>query len=102
MDVLKIESSVQICEITHDMERSLMRVRFHRDGQAQEGYLEFFEVPRSVFAEFQRIEGDARRAGTHFGKAKKPQNIGLYYSGTLRALFSGVRVMPDGGRRPLA
>ena len=101
MDVLKIESSQQICEITHCIEQSLMRVRFHRDGRAQEGYLEFFEVPRSVFAEFQRIEDDARRAGKHFGKAKKPQNVGLYYSGTLRALFSGVRVLANGGRMPL-
>ncbi|HEU5055519.1 MAG TPA: hypothetical protein VFU21_03315 [Kofleriaceae bacterium] len=101
MDVLKIESSQQICEIAHDIERSLMRVRFHRDGRAQEGYLEFFEVPRAVFEEFRRIEDDARRAGKHFGKAKKPQNIGLYYSGTLRALFSGVRVLPNGGRLPL-
>lgn len=101
MDVLKIESSLQICEITHDIERSLMTVRFHRDGRAQEGYLEFFEVPRSVFDEFRRLEEEARHAGAHFGKTKKPQKIGLYYTGTLRALFSGVRVLASGGRLPL-
>jgi hypothetical protein len=101
MDVLKIESSAQICEITHDTELLLMRVRFHKNGQVQETYLEFSEVPRSVFDEFRRIEDDARRAGRHFGKAEKPQNISLYYRGTLRALFSGVRVLPSGGRLPL-
>lgn len=101
MDVLKIESSVQICEITHDVEQSLMRVRFHRNGEAQQGYLEFCDVPRSVFDEFRRIEDDARHAGRQFGKAAKPQNVGRYYSGTLRALFSGVRVLANGGRLPL-
>lgn len=101
MDVLKIESSAQICEIAHDGEQSLLRVRFHRDGRAQESYLEFCDVPRSVFDEFRRIEDDARRAGRLFGKAEKPQNISLYYRGTLRALFSGVRVLPGGGRLPL-
>jgi hypothetical protein len=101
MDVLKIESSVQICEITHDVERSLMRVRFHKNGRPQEGYLEFFEVPRAVYDEFCRIEDDARRAGHQFGKAEKPQYIGRYYQGTLRALFNGVRVLANGGRLPL-
>lgn len=101
MDVLKIDSSTQIYEITHDRERSLMRVRFQRNGRAQDSYLEFFEVPRAVFDEFQRIEDDARRAGLHFGKAEKPQNVARYYQGTLRALFSGVRVRPDGVRVPL-
>jgi hypothetical protein len=101
MDVLKIDSSAQICEITHDTEQSLMRVRFHRNGLAQAGYLEFFEVPRSVFDEFQRIEDDARHAGKHFGKAEKPQHIARYYQGTVRALFNGVRVRPDGVRIPL-
>lgn len=101
MDVIKIDSSSQICEIAHDVERSLMRVRFHLNGRAREDYFEFIEVPRSVFDEFQRIEDDARRAGRQFGKAEKPQNIGRYYHGTVRALFSGVRVMPNGGRIPL-
>jgi hypothetical protein len=101
MDVLKIESSLQICEITHDLGQSLMRVRFQKNGRAQEGYLEFFEVPRSVFEEFRRIEDDVRRAGHLFGKAEKPQHIARYYQGTLRALFSGVRVLANGGRLPL-
>jgi hypothetical protein len=98
MDVLKIDSSSQICEIAHDSELSLMRVRFHRSGQARPDYFEFREVPRSVFDEFRRIEDDALRAGLHFGKAEKPQNIGRYYHGTVRALFTGVRVRPDGVR----
>lgn len=101
MDVLKIESSLQICEITHDIERSLMRVRFQKNGRPQESYLEFFEVPRTVYEEFCRIEDDARRKGRHFGKAEKPQNIALYYTGTVRALFTGVRVLANGGRLPL-
>jgi hypothetical protein len=102
MDVIKIDSSSQICEIAHDTERSLMRVRFHLNGRAREDYFEFIEVPRSVFDEFQRIEDDARRAGRQFGKAEKPQNVGRYYHGTVRALYCGVRVMPTGGRIPLA
>ena len=101
MDVIQIDSSTQICEVAHDLERSLMRVRFHRNGRAREDYFEFIEVPRSVFEEFRRIEDDAKAAGKHFGKADKPQNIGRYYHGTLRALFSGVRVRPDGVRVPL-
>ena len=101
MDVLKIDSSSQICEIAHDTEHSLMRVRFHRNGQARPDYFEFREVPRSVFDEFRRIEDDARHAGLHFGKAEKPQNVSRYYHGTVRALFAGVRVRPDGVRTQL-
>jgi hypothetical protein len=102
MDVIRIDSSSQICEVAHDAERSLMRVRFHLNGRARDDYFEFIEVPRSVFEEFRRLEDDATRAGRQFGKAEKAQNIGRYYHGTVRALFLGVRVMPDGGRRPLA
>jgi hypothetical protein len=101
MDVLKVESSLQICEITHDVERSLMRVRFHNNRRPREGYLEFFEVPRTVYDEFCRIETEERRDGHLFGKAEKPQKIGRYYQGTLRALFTGVRVLANGGRLPL-
>ncbi len=101
MDVLTINSSSQICEVARDIELSLMRVRFHRNGQARPDYFEFREVPRSVFDEFRRIEDDSRRAGLHFGKAEKPQNIARYYHGTVRALFAGVRVRPDGVRIPL-
>jgi hypothetical protein len=77
-------------------------VRFHLNGRARDDYFEFNEVPRSVFDEFRRLEDDAKHAGKQFGKAEKAQNIGRYYHGTVRALFIGVRVMPDGGRRPLA
>jgi hypothetical protein len=98
MDVIQIGSSKQICEVAHDMEHSLMRVRFHRNGQAREDYFEFVEVPRAVFDEFQRLEDDARHSGMRYGKVEKAQTIGRYYHGTLRALFSGVRVRPDGVR----
>ena len=101
MDVIQIKSSSQICEVAHDMELSLMRVRFHQNGRAREDYFEFIEVPRSVFDEIRRLEDDARRAGKQFGKAEKPQNVGRYYHGTVRAMFIGVRVMPNGGRLPL-
>lgn len=102
MDVIRIDSSSQICEVAHDEQLSLMRVRFHLNGRARDDYFEFNEVPRSVFDEFRRLEDDAKHAGKQFGKAEKAQNIGRYYHGTVRALFIGVRVMPDGGRRPLA
>src|SRR4029079_10793254 len=73
MDVLKIESSIQICEITHDTEQSLMRVRFQKNGRPQQGYLEFFELRRPVYDKSCGIEDDPRRAGHLFGKAEKPQ-----------------------------
>lgn len=98
MDVLQIGSSKQICEVAHDLEHSLMRVRFHRNGLARADYFEFADVPRAVFEEFRRLEDDARQAGKQYGKAEKPQTVGRYYHGTLRALFSGVRVMPGGDR----
>ena len=98
MDVIQIGSSTQICEVAHDPERSLMRVRFHRNGRVREDYFEFVDVPRGVFDEFRRIEDDARSSGKQYGKVEKPQSISRYYHGTLRALFSGVRVRPDGGR----
>jgi KTSC domain len=101
MDVIQIKSSTQICEVAHDMEQSLMRVRFHQNGRARDDYFEFVDVPRSVFDEIRRLEDDARFAGKQFGKAEKPQNVGRYYHGTVRAMFIGVRVMPNGGRRPL-
>lgn len=84
------------------MEQSLLRVRFHRNGQVREDYFEFSEVPRAVFDEFRRIEDDAQFAGKQYGKVAKAQNIGRYYDGTLRALFIGVRVLPGGRRVRLA
>lgn len=98
MDVIQIASSTQICEVAHDPELSLLRVRFHRNGRAREDYFEFTEVPRGVFDEFKRIEDDAQHAGKQYGKAEKPQSISRYYHGTLRALFTGVRVRADGAR----
>jgi len=39
-----------VTRIAHDTEHSLMRVRFHRNGQARPDYFEFREVPYARFA----------------------------------------------------
>ena len=96
MDVLQIGTSTEICEVAHDTELSLMRVRFHRNGRARADYYEFANVPRGVFDEFRRIEDDARHAGISLRKVEVQQSVARYYHRTLRVLFDGVRVMPGG------
>ena len=100
MNVLEIDTCAQICEVAHDGENQLLRVRFHREGRRREDYYEFSDVPRAVFEEFQRIE-DGTRKGEDYRKGEKPHTIGRYYNRTVRILFAGVRVLPNGGRVPL-